>query len=65
MSSHWKDKPINAVKEIIAVYSENCAKHINTPFGQALIFRSVKAGGNHCDIRIGYYVWCLADDADC
>jgi hypothetical protein len=47
---HFTIKKINWLtmfKEIIAVYTENRMKHINTPFGQNSDLLFVKAGGTY------------------
>ena len=31
---HYEVQPVDATREIMAVYCENRTKHINTPFGQ-------------------------------
>jgi hypothetical protein len=44
---HYKDQLVNVVYGIIAVYSENHTKHINTLDGQHAALLNVKAGGTY------------------
>jgi hypothetical protein len=52
---HDNDQLVNAVLKIIAVYSENQTKHINTPCVQNAELVNVKAGGSYS------YHWALQD----
>jgi hypothetical protein len=41
-------------REIVAIFTENCMKHINTVYGQIAALLDAKAGstyGNHCPTK--------------